>query len=93
MKLKTILILPALLLAACGPVSPERAARMCEEKARAATGPTGEVSVGINNHGEVTGGVEIGITSDYLRGRDPYEVYESCVLQKSGQPPIRPLEL
>jgi hypothetical protein len=83
----------ALVLSACGPVSPERAARMCEERARAATGPTGEIGIGINSDGKTRGSVEIGVTSDYLRGRDPYQVYEDCVRQKTGQGPIRPLEL
>ena len=81
------------LLAACGPVSPERAALMCEERARAATGPTGEVGIGINNKGETRSRVEVGVTSDYIRGRDPYVVYEECVRQKTGQGPIRPLIL
>lgn len=82
-----------LTLSACGPVSPELAARQCEERANAALGPTGEVGIGINNKGKVGGGIEIGVTSDYLRGADPYQVYESCVRQKSGQGPIRPLVL
>ncbi len=84
--------LGALLLTACGPMSPERAADVCEERARAATGPTGEIGIGVGSEG--TGGVfEIGVTSDYIRGRDPYIVYEECVRQKTGQGPIRPLEL
>lgn len=90
------IILPltaALALTACGPISPERAADMCEERARAATGPTGEVAIGVTNKGKVRSGIEIGVTSDYLRGRDPYVVYEQCVRQKTGQGPIRPLEL
>lgn len=83
----------AALLAACGPVSPEVAARQCEEQARRAAGPTGEVGIGINSDGDVSTGVSIGISSDFLRGRDPYEVYEECVFRKTGQAPIRPLEL
>ena len=92
-----LLILPAILLtatlAACGPVSPELAARQCAERANAAAGPTGEASIGINNMGKVSTGFEIGVSSDYLKGRDPYAVYEDCVIAKSGQPPIRPLVL
>lgn len=93
MKRTAAVLICVTTLAACGPVSPERAADMCEDRARAATGPTGEVGVGINNKGRTSGSFEIGITSDYIQGRDPYEVYESCVRQKSGQGPIRPLEL
>lgn len=79
-------------LVACGPISPERAADMCEERARAATGPTGEIGIGVGSGG-TRGSVEIGVTSDYIQGRDPYDVYDSCVRQKTGQGPIRPLEL
>lgn len=79
-------------LAACGPVSPERAADMCEDRARAATGPTGEIGIGVGNRG-TSGKIEIGVTSDYIQGRDPYIVYEECVRQKTGQGPIRPLDL
>lgn len=86
------LLIP-ILLAACGPISPERAADICEDRARAATGPTGEIGVGFNNKGETKAKLELGITSDYLRGRDPQRVYEECVRQKTGQGPIRPLVL
>jgi len=88
---------PALLLmalAACGPVSPRLAADQCEERARAAVGPTGEVYLGVASDIEGPAwGAEIGISSDFLEGRDPYEVYESCVRKLSGQGPIRPLDL
>ena len=65
---------------------------MCEERARAAQGPTGEVGIGVGSGG-VSSNVEIGVTSDFIRGRDPFVVYEECVRQKTGQGPIRPLEL
>jgi hypothetical protein len=35
--------------------------------------------------------VELEITSDFLMGRDPSAVFETCVMQKSGQLPSRPL--
>ena len=84
-----------LLLAACGPISPERAADMCEERARAARGVTGEVGVGVGSGGNLHTNVDVGISisSDYIAGRDPYQVYENCVRQKTGQGPIRPLVL
>ena len=90
--MKYIIFLILGMLIACGPVSPELAADQCEERARAATGPTGEIGIGIGSNG-TSGRVEIGVTSDYLQGRDPYDVYDSCVRQKTGQGPIRPLEL
>lgn len=80
-------------LAACGPMSPERAADYCEDRARSALGPTGEVGIGVSSNNGGFGSVEIGVTSDYLQGRDPQVVYESCVRQKTGQGPVRPLDL
>lgn len=88
---RTLLI--CALLAACGPVTPEMAANQCEERARRATGPTGEARIGVNSEKGVVGGVEIGITSDFIAGRDPQDVYESCVFNLTGQPPVRPLRL
>ncbi len=81
-----------LALAACTPVpvSPERAAEICEDKARAAQGPTGRVSVGTNSRTGGFGGVEIGVSSDFITGRDPLEVYAQCVFDRTGAAPIRP---
>ena len=84
--------LTVLALAACGPVSPEVAAQRCEDRARAAAGPTGELRLGAGSEG-FHSGIEVGITSDFLMGRDPYLVYESCVYNMTGQGPIRPLIL
>ena len=81
------------LIAACGPISPERAADMCEERARAATGPTGFVGIGVSSDGKAKTKASIGVTSDFLQGRDPYVVYDQCVRQKTGQGPVRPLDL
>lgn len=87
--LAPILLLP---LAACdvGPVSPERAAQICEEQAQAAQGPTGGVTIGANSNSGPSAGIEIGISSDLLAGRDPLEVYEECVFDRTGAAPIRP---
>ncbi len=79
--------------AACAPISPERAADLCEDRARAAAGPTGQVLIGAGSDGDVHTGLEIGVSTDYLRGIDPYVVYDNCVRQKTGQGPIRPLVL
>ncbi len=93
----SLLLIPAAagLLAACEPqpISPERAAAVCEERARAAQGPTGAIEVGASSEDGPFGGVEIGLSGDYLAGRDPLAVYEECVIQRSGQPPIRPPRL
>ncbi len=92
-RLVPTVLLCAVGLAACGPVSPELAADQCEEQARRAAGPTGEVGIGINSDGDTTSSVSIGISSDFLLGKDPQKVYEDCVFRKTGQGPIRPLRL
>ncbi len=79
--------------AACGPVSPEAASRQCEERAGVTAGPAGYVGVGVKSGGEALSKVSITISSDYVRGLDPREVYDSCVRQKTGQDPVRPLNL
>ncbi|GLL16314.1 hypothetical protein GCM10017577_74960 [Pseudonocardia halophobica] len=35
--------------------------------------------------------MEIEVSSDYLAGRDPAQLYESCVYRQSGQLPSQPL--
>ena len=91
-RIAGLALMSLLVLSACGPISPERAAKLCEDRARAATGPTGNVGIGIGTDGP-SGFASISVTSDYLQGRDPYVVYEDCVQQKTGAPPIRPLDL
>ena len=88
------LLLP-LVLAACTPplLSPDQAAQVCERQARAAQGPTGNATIGVNSSGEVSTGIAIGVSSDFLTGRDPQQVYEDCVFARSGQAPIRPPDL
>nr|WP_252734475.1 hypothetical protein [Octadecabacter sp. B2R22] len=82
-------------VAACAaaPATPERAAEICEEKARAAQGPTGSVSVGANSNTGPYSDVQISLTSDYLAGRDPNDVYAECIYDQTGAAPIRPLVL
>lgn len=83
-----------LILTACGPMSPERAARECEDRARKARPLTGQARMGVGSGG-VTTGFDVGIvlSSDTLRGRDPADVYSECVWSKTGQAPIRPPRL
>ena len=80
-----------LLLAACGPISVADAERQCFERARLAQQPRGEVAVGVGSGGRTAGGLELTVTSDFLMGRDPSAVYESCVVARSGEMPSRPL--
>ena len=94
--LRLVLPLPLLaVLAACetGPVDPERAAQVCEQRAQAAQVPTGAVTVGASSDDGPFAGVAIGLSGDYLAGRDPLAVYEDCVVRRTGAPPIRPPRL
>lgn len=84
-----LLTLP-LALSACGPVSVAQAEQQCFERARLAAAPRGEVGIGFGTDGPAAN-LEIGISSDYIAGRDPSAVYDACVMQKSGQPPRLPL--
>jgi len=52
----------------------------------------GQVAVGVGSGG-ISSKVELGVSSDYLKGRDPYVVYDDCVRQKTGQGPVQPLVL
>jgi hypothetical protein len=79
------------LLAACGPISVQEAERQCFERARLAQQPRGEVAVGVGSNGKTSAGLELTVTSDFLTGKDPSQVYDSCVMAKSGEPPSRPL--
>lgn len=79
------------LLAACGPISVQQAEKACFERARLAQQPRGEVFLGANSKGQTAAGVDLSISSDFLRGLDPAAVYDQCVFQKSGLPPSRPL--
>lgn len=80
-----------LTMAACGPVTVAQAERQCLARAYDATGPHGTVGVGVGGNGKARATVSLGVTSDYLMGRDPSAVYDQCVFQKSGQPPSQPL--
>lgn len=75
------------------PMDPVRAARLCEERAQRAQGPTGNVTIGASSREGPFFGAAIGLSSDYLSGRDPVAVYEECVYQRTGAPPVRPPRL
>lgn len=90
------LVLLCGLLAACGeapPPDPREVAARCADQARAALGPTGSVSVGVNSNTGVSTGVSIGVTGDFLAGRTPEEVYERCWRSRIGGAPTIPLVL
>jgi hypothetical protein len=87
------ILLTAVSVTACTPISPERAAERCEERARAAQGPEVGITLGANSNSGPFASGNISISSDAIRGRDPIEVYESCVFNLTGELPIRPPRL
>ena len=89
----TALLTALALVAACGPVPVAQAEQECLESARLARAPGGAVWAGVNSEGQTGGGIELTITSDFLTGRDPSEVFNSCVMRRAGQFPSRPLAL
>lgn len=82
-------MLPA--LSACGPMSMQQAESQCFLRARQAVNPLAGSSIGIGSEGLYLDDVALSVTSDFLRGRDPATVYDTCVIQKTGQLPSRPL--
>lgn len=75
--MRPILALLALLpLIACGPVSREQAERDCLHTARLAQQPRGSVGIGVDSNGDVSPQFDVTVSSDYLSGRDPSQVYE-----------------
>jgi hypothetical protein len=93
MRVFGVVLAALTLLTACGPISLEQAERQCFERARLAQQPRGEISVGASSDGRTAAGLELNVSSDFLLGRDPSAVYETCVMQKAGEPPSRPLYL
>jgi len=86
-----MLVLAWPLVTACGPISVEQAERQCFLRARQTVNPLAGYSVGVGTDGVYTGNLGISIGSDFLAGRDPSAVYDTCVIQKSGQLPRQPL--
>lgn len=68
-------------LSACGPPSPEAMQRLCADRARAAAGPAGTVGFGIGSGGLATD-LDVTISSDYIAGRDPQDVFDSCMARR-----------
>ncbi|MCQ0969672.1 hypothetical protein MLD63_04420 [Paracoccus sp. TK19116] len=81
-------------LAACGPIPVDQAERVCLDNARLAKAPRSTAVIGVGAGGgnvRPYGSLEIDVSSDYIRGRDPAVVYQQCVLRRSGQVPTRAL--
>ena len=86
-------LLPLVMLLAldnCAPLPVDQAERICVADAQAAQQPRGSVGFGIDSAGHTAANLEISLSSDFLTGRDPEQVYAKCVLDRSGQYPTRP---
>jgi len=90
---RMVILLSAVLVTACTPMTPQRAADICEERARAAQGPEIGLKLGANSETGPFASGNISISADAIRGRDPISVYESCVFNLTGEMPIRPARL
>ena len=88
--MKRLGILGLVLMAACGPIPVEQAEQQCIEPAQLAQRPRGSVGFVADSNGNFGTTVSIGISADYLQGKDPDQVYASCVFGRSGQNPTRP---
>lgn len=80
-------------LAGCGQsLSPEQAYERCSERARLAVAPRGSIGVGVGSGGP-SASLGVTITNDFIQGRDPYLVYDTCFREFTGAGPTRPLIL
>ncbi|CAM3176158.1 hypothetical protein PANO111632_06595 [Paracoccus nototheniae] len=81
-------------VAACGPVPVDQAERVCLRDAQLAERPRGSIAMGVGSGSGGTrsyGGLELEISSDYIRGRDPSDVFNRCVMRRAGRMPDRVL--
>ena len=90
MKQLLVALIAVAPLTACGPVPLVQAEAECRTRADQAEAPSGSVGVTFSSDGSVETNLSVGVTSDFLKGRDPTEVYNQCVLARAGQPPLRP---
>lgn len=72
-------------LIACGPVTLDQAERACAPRAHLAAKPQTSVGMRLNSDGTTQIGGSFGISTDYLEGRDPNDVFRACVQKQSGQ--------
>ena len=91
--IRTRPLLAVALMAACTSPAPPTLAQaeaQCRQRADAATRPQTQIAVGVGTGG-TSAGMQIGLSSDYLAGRDPGDVYTTCVIRLTGQAPETPL--
>ena len=83
-QLALIALLP---LIACGPVSVQQAEQHCAPRAHLAAKPQTSLGIRFNSDGTRQIGGSFGISTDFIAGRDPEQVFRDCVAQQSGQFP------
>ena len=74
-------------------ISAAQAADICEERANEVVGISGTAGVGVNSSTGLVGDVaiQLSLTSDSFSPSSRLSVYQGCVFDLTGQPPIRPL--
>ena len=83
--MRPLFLIAFLPLVACGPVAIEQAEQTCAARAHLAQKPQTSVGVQFNSDGTRQIGGSFGISTDYLQGRDPNDVFRACVQERSGQ--------
>ena len=76
-------------LAGCAqrPLPPEVAARVCADRTGLAQRPRGTVGIGVGSGG-LSSGVGVTVSPDFLMRRDPRDVYDACMIERAGFPPM-----
>lgn len=83
--MRAIFLIAVLPLIACGPVPIAQAERACAPRAHLAQKPQTSIGVQFNSDGTRQIGGSFGISTDYIQGRDPNDVFRACVQDRSGQ--------
>lgn len=83
--MRPLFLIAFLPLIACGPVTLDQAERDCAPRAHLAQKPQTSVGVMFNSDGTTQVGGTFGISTDYLKGRDPNDVFRACVFDRTGQ--------
>jgi len=82
------------MLSACGPIPVDQAERVCLRDAELARAPQTNVALGVGTGSGGThsfGRINMQISGDYIAGRDPAQVFDNCVMRRSGELPQRGL--
>ncbi|PZQ96747.1 MAG: hypothetical protein DI533_14260 [Cereibacter sphaeroides] len=84
-----LVIVAALIVTGCGKLTVQQAESRCLLEARQVRNPFAGSEVAVGTGYKAT--IDLTISTDYLNGRDPNDVFASCVRRRSGQLPTRPV--